>query len=110
MGISRNRLRAAESFFSNIRVLIRRQMEDLVRNRNNRPASNEFRSRLDRKQAYEASLPEWKEKNCVICLENYKLGDEVVEVVCKHHYHFQCVDKWLERSNLCPVCKTALDV
>lgn len=42
---------------------------------------------------------------CNICLEDYQDEDEVRILKCDHVYHPKCIDKWLESSNKCPVCK-----
>lgn len=42
---------------------------------------------------------------CVICLENYNLGDLLREVACGHNFHQGCVDSWLKINKRCPLCK-----
>ncbi len=43
---------------------------------------------------------------CVVCLEELKRGDVVRTLDCRHRFHVQCIDPWLEKmSNRCPVCK-----
>ncbi|KAI8061387.1 hypothetical protein BDF21DRAFT_403177 [Thamnidium elegans] len=43
---------------------------------------------------------------CVICLEAFKIGDEVRELPCHHEYHTICIDPWLtSKSCECPLCK-----
>ena len=42
--------------------------------------------------------------NCAICQEGMK-DNEVRKVGCNHMYHKECIDKWFERSNTCPVCR-----
>lgn len=43
---------------------------------------------------------------CVICLEAFKIGDEVRELPCHHEYHTMCIDPWLtSKSAECPLCK-----
>lgn len=43
---------------------------------------------------------------CVICLEAFKMGDEVRELPCHHEYHTMCIDPWLtSKSCECPLCK-----
>ena len=46
-----------------------------------------------------------KEKKCSICLLKYKNTDILKEFPCKHIYHKDCILKWLEHSNICPLCK-----
>ncbi|KAF1799152.1 hypothetical protein V8B55DRAFT_1519092 [Mucor lusitanicus] len=43
---------------------------------------------------------------CVVCLEAFKIGDEVRELPCHHEYHCICIDPWLtSKSGECPLCK-----
>ncbi|KAJ7517157.1 hypothetical protein O6H91_21G012500 [Diphasiastrum complanatum] len=42
---------------------------------------------------------------CCICLAKYKDGVELKELPCMHHFHVDCVDKWLKISACCPLCK-----
>jgi hypothetical protein len=46
-----------------------------------------------------------KEKKCSICLIKYKSTDILKEFPCKHLYHKNCILKWIEKSNKCPLCK-----
>ena len=47
-----------------------------------------------------------KDKNCVICLEDFKNGDETTTVPCFHIFHPICINKWFENHNKCPICNT----
>ena len=42
---------------------------------------------------------------CSVCLSQLENGEEAKYLPCKHVYHPECIDRWLERSKLCPVCK-----
>ena len=46
-----------------------------------------------------------KEKKCSICLLNYKKSDIIKEFPCNHIFHKNCILKWIEKSNICPLCK-----
>ncbi|CAE7545384.1 RNF165 [Symbiodinium necroappetens] len=61
--------------------------------------SHTFCSRADRVG------PADRHGRCVICLENFKDGDCIRSLRCFHPFHQSCVDKWLEGSRLCPICK-----
>ncbi|CAE7269246.1 E3 ubiquitin-protein ligase [Symbiodinium microadriaticum] len=61
--------------------------------------SHTFCSRADR------AGPADRHGRCVICLENFKDGDCIRSLRCFHPFHQSCVDKWLEGSRLCPICK-----
>ncbi|MBA0611586.1 hypothetical protein Godav_012261 [Gossypium davidsonii] len=44
--------------------------------------------------------------DCVICLEEFKDGDTCrVLPNCKHMYHQLCIDKWLVKDEVCPLCR-----
>lgn len=43
--------------------------------------------------------------SCMICLEPFRRGEELRLLPCMHRYHRQCVDRWLARSQACPMCK-----
>lgn len=48
---------------------------------------------------------EFRDEQCVVCLNPMSLMDEAV-LVCGHVYHEQCIRNWLERSGKCPHCST----
>ena len=43
------------------------------------------------------------EDKCSICMENIK--GECYITPCNHKYHEECIDKWKERNNTCPMCR-----
>ena len=44
---------------------------------------------------------------CLICLDDYELGQELRLMTCKHAFHKECVDKWLQVGrNNCPACRS----
>ncbi|XP_057465843.1 RING-H2 finger protein ATL17-like [Actinidia eriantha] len=44
---------------------------------------------------------------CAVCLESFKVGD-VCRLLpqCKHSFHVQCIDSWLLKTAVCPICRT----
>jgi hypothetical protein len=41
---------------------------------------------------------------CVICQDEFQVNDLAKRLNCRHIFHAQCIDAWLERSSLCPIC------
>eukprot|EP00747_Dinoflagellata_sp_TGD_P169342 gnl/TRDRNA2_/TRDRNA2_198104_c0_seq1.p1 gnl/TRDRNA2_/TRDRNA2_198104_c0~~gnl/TRDRNA2_/TRDRNA2_198104_c0_seq1.p1 ORF type:complete len:297 (-),score=26.12 gnl/TRDRNA2_/TRDRNA2_198104_c0_seq1:41-931(-) len=54
----------------------------------------------------------WKrlgDPECAICLLDYQADDSVRVLSCGHHFHVQCVDRWLlQYVNYCPCCRASL--
>ena len=50
-----------------------------------------------------------KEKICPICLIDFKEEDILIRFSCKEHiFHKKCLCTWLEKSDICPLCKKSL--
>jgi len=45
-----------------------------------------------------------QETSCAVCLSDFEAGDELRQLPCKHHFHTGCIDKWLKRNKVCPLC------
>lgn len=55
-------------------------------------------------------ITEEKNKNdnnykCVICLNEFKIGDKVCTIPCLHIFHIDCLKKWIIMNRWCPICK-----
>lgn len=46
---------------------------------------------------------------CVICMVEFKIGEQVRYLPCMHVYHVLCIDNWLMRSFTCPSCMEPVD-
>ena len=44
-------------------------------------------------------------QTCVICLENYKIGDNISTLQCLHLFHRGCIEKWIREKLWCPICR-----
>ena len=44
------------------------------------------------------------QKQCIICQDDFELGDKVKELSCSHIYHRNCIDEWLVKEKKCPCC------
>jgi len=43
--------------------------------------------------------------SCVVCQSTFEPEDIVVALRCGHHFHSNCISKWLlERCQWCPLC------
>lgn len=49
------------------------------------------------------------DKQCQVCLCDYKVREKIRILPCLHQYHSRCVDRWLSISGACPVCRKAVD-
>ncbi|XP_078430777.1 putative E3 ubiquitin-protein ligase RHG1A isoform X2 [Wolffia australiana] len=43
-------------------------------------------------------------EHCIVCLEEYKEGEEVAVLQCSHLFHPNCISTWLMHRNVCPIC------
>jgi len=51
-----------------------------------------------------------EDRTCAICLIEYKIGDEIRELPCRHYFHSNCITTWLrDYRKWCPFCKTNID-
>ncbi|KAE9585197.1 hypothetical protein Lal_00017989 [Lupinus albus] len=47
---------------------------------------------------------------CAICLENFEAGQFCqVFPMCKHIFHSDCIDNWLQKKLTCPICRSCID-
>ncbi|KAF8379107.1 hypothetical protein HHK36_028536 [Tetracentron sinense] len=44
-------------------------------------------------------------EHCTVCLEDFLIGMDVTKMPCSHTFHRECIARWLEQSNLCPLCR-----
>lgn len=47
-----------------------------------------------------------EDDSCAVCLENYKDGENIRILSCKHLFHRTCIDPWLLNHRTCPMCKS----
>ncbi|GFY87176.1 hypothetical protein Acr_05g0008150 [Actinidia rufa] len=48
--------------------------------------------------------------DCAVCLESFKAGDKCrLLPLCRHSFHAQCVDLWLLKVPICPICRASAD-
>jgi hypothetical protein len=47
---------------------------------------------------------------CSICLGHFEINDRLRTLPCHHIYHKACIDRWIQQSSSCPMCKRSLHV
>ena len=50
-----------------------------------------------------------KALQCSVCMEDYKVDEQVRCLPCQHVYHHDCIVPWLQRHGNCPVCRKDMD-
>lgn len=41
---------------------------------------------------------------CAVCLSEFEVKDMLRQLPCGHNFHRPCIDKWLKRNKVCPLC------
>uniref|UniRef100_A0A7N0T9J1 RING-type domain-containing protein n=1 Tax=Kalanchoe fedtschenkoi TaxID=63787 RepID=A0A7N0T9J1_KALFE len=50
--------------------------------------------------------PDSSESSCSVCLSKFEEGDQIRRLKCKHTFHKDCLDRWLEQEfATCPLCR-----
>ena len=44
------------------------------------------------------------DNKCVVCQYEFKNGENVTQLTCGHLFHTECVDTWLSKNKVCPMC------
>ncbi|KAJ3692168.1 hypothetical protein LUZ60_012518 [Juncus effusus] len=58
---------------------------------------------------YQKTDPE-KNNECSICISALEDGESVREMpVCKHLFHKDCIDRWLQNHVTCPICRAIIE-
>ncbi|XP_073002142.1 RING-H2 finger protein ATL56-like [Typha latifolia] len=56
-----------------------------------------------------SALPPWP-PDCAVCLEGICQKERFRKLPsCGHVFHAACVDRWLVRSPVCPICRTGVE-
>ena len=90
-------------------------LEDLINENLNKEENKDYR-----REVIISKLPEFKykyvnkhmdkiEKTCTICLNDFNPMERVKMFSCGEHlFHKDCIMKWLEKNDYCPLCKTPI--
>ncbi|XP_062192565.1 E3 ubiquitin ligase BIG BROTHER-related-like [Phragmites australis] len=47
-------------------------------------------------------------EQCVICRVEFDEGESLVALPCKHSYHSECINQWLQLNKVCPMCSSEI--
>lgn len=72
------------------------------------PASQSAIRSLPRKKVDKEMLGSEGKAECSICMDSVQLGTEVAVLPCKHWFHFNCIEMWLNQHNTCPHCRRSI--
>lgn len=42
---------------------------------------------------------------CRICISDFADGDTITSLPCNHRFHKHCIETWLKRKAVCPICR-----
>ena len=89
-------------------------MNRVVRNLSTEIETNLLRSDIVRNRPkyvairYKNMSNKKEHTSCPICFDDYTDNCFVSETECKHNFHEECLEKWMERNNTCPICRKNL--
>lgn len=73
------------------------------------PASQSAIRALPKKKVDREMLGPEGKAECSICMDSVELGTEVAVLPCKHWFHYQCIEMWLNQHNTCPHCRRGIN-
>ena len=44
------------------------------------------------------------DNKCVVCQYEFKNGETITKLTCGHIFHSECVNTWLSKNKVCPMC------
>ena len=50
------------------------------------------------------------DNKCVVCQYEFKNGENVTKLSCGHLFHADCVDTWLSKNKVCPMCHKEINI
>ncbi|KAH8743240.1 hypothetical protein F5883DRAFT_48431 [Diaporthe sp. PMI_573] len=73
------------------------------------PASESAIEKLEKTELDRQMMGDGAKVDCTICIDELYLGDDVTVLPCKHWFHGECVVRWLEEHNTCPICRAPIE-
>jgi len=75
----------------------------------NRGVSADVVKQLPRRQWMGGSATASATCLCLVCRQDYEVGDALLDLPCGHAFHEECITPWLTDVNkICPCCKAEL--
>lgn len=96
-----------DSFFERLDDAISQSIDSYNRENAPPPASEEAIRKLARRKATQEDVD--ANHSCPICMEEFKVGEEINVLPCGHLYHLTCVEHWLRDNGTCPTCRERVD-
>ena len=105
--IKANRLRLNININNNINNIIN---EEPINNDNNKINKENVKilELLQDMKLTKEILEKIENKQCLICLENYIVEENLCYLPCFHLFHSDCIKAWIKKSNKCPLCKNII--
>ena len=107
--IERNRERNRERNIERNEINI----DDLNHNLNNMKLNEEnkkIEELLQDTQLTKEILSKIDNKQCLICLDDYQINENICYLPCFHLFHSDCIKAWVKKSNKCPLCKNIIKI
>jgi len=54
--------------------------------------------------------PVIEEPKCTICQESMRADGDVKTLACRHEFHVECIDEWLDKNTTCPNCRATIQI
>lgn len=83
-------------------------LNELSSTKSGRPPAS--KASIDALESVEVAGGEGDGDQCVICLEEWEAGEKAKQMPCKHRFHGECIEKWLNIHGSCPVCRHEMPV
>ena len=85
----------------NLRYNNQINIRDITQKKNNR---NNLKELFKKVELTNKIIEKLEEKKCIICLENYSVGNKIYYLPCFHFFHVDCIKNWINNSKRCPLC------
>ena len=72
------------------------------------PASDSAIAALPKIHIGKEHLDSSGKAECSICMDGLDIGEEVVQLPCRHWFHGECVSAWLREHDTCPQCRRGI--